>query len=103
VTHPAKQTRLSATYSHYYSKLPFCQQTKGENMPDFSIKSYSFGQYSDAALPEWKDGEKEADRSSARWGRDSLCPSGAAFVSTDSAAPSGFLEMGWWLESRRQR
>jgi hypothetical protein len=34
VTHPAKQTRLSATYSHYYSKLPFCQQTKGENMSD---------------------------------------------------------------------
>jgi hypothetical protein len=25
---------------------------------------------------------------------DSLCPSGAAFVSTDSAAPSGFLEVG---------
>jgi hypothetical protein len=31
------------------------------NMLDFSIKSYSFGQYSDAALPEWKDGEKEAE------------------------------------------
>ena len=25
---------------------------------------------------------------------DSLCPSGAAFVSTDSVAPSGFLEVG---------
>jgi hypothetical protein len=34
------------------------------------------------------------DRSSARWGRDSLCPSGAAFVSTDSAAPSGLPEVG---------
>jgi len=30
-------------------------------------------------------------RSSARWGRDSLCPAGAAFVST-MPAPSGFLD-----------
>jgi len=30
-------------------------------------------------------------RSLARWGRDSLCPSGAAFVST-MPAPSGFLD-----------
>jgi hypothetical protein len=69
-----------------------------EQMARFACAAYYRGQLETAG-----DGPKLEDRSSARWGRDSLCPSGAAFVSTDSAAPSGFLEMGWWLESRRQR
>lgn len=35
--------------------------------------------------------EMEDKRSSARWERDSLCPAGAALVST-MPAPSGFLD-----------
>ena len=51
----------------------------------------------DQRVNELKPGESieiSRTRSSARWGRDSLCPSGAAFVSTDSAAPSGLPEVG---------